>query len=45
MISDIIWDISYNLNFVDQMLTNYIEKDFSETQRITTIDWSMKILE
>ena len=31
MISDIIWDVSYNLKFVNQMLLNYIETDFSET--------------
>lgn len=31
MISDIIWNISYNLKFINSMLDNYIEKDFSDT--------------
>ncbi len=44
MISDAIHNISYDLYFIDRLLHNYVNKGFNDTQRLSTIDWTMKIL-
>lgn len=44
LLSDMIWNVSYNLDFVHLLLENYVNKNFSETQRITTIEWCLQIL-
>ena len=45
LISDAIRDLNYDINFVYQLLDNYVNRDFNDTQRLYTIDWVKKILE